>query len=229
MSGKLYSSFQITTKNYFFFDLDGTLVDSSPHHEVAFKKVLANGYPELAACFDYEVMKGKKTLDVFRELGITGIEQLTTLTETKQRYYREFIQGGEISLYPSGDKLLEYLKSLGKKLFLITGSSHQSTYSVLESCKISDFFDGIITSDDVKLNKPNPDIFLLGLSRFNLDPQQTLTIEDSLNGVEASQKAGIDVVMVNNPKTPKNLSCFESLKDFYLFVRTQYEELDEWE
>jgi HAD superfamily hydrolase (TIGR01509 family) len=215
------------TKDFLFFDLDGTLVESNLHHEVAFKKALANDYPELANCFNYEIMKGKKTQDVFIELNINNKEQLARLTEAKQRYYRQAIKNGEISLYSSARVLLEYCKSIGKKLYLLTGSSRQSAYSVLESCKIIGFFEGIITSEDVKLNKPNPDIFLLGLSRFNLQPHRTLTIEDSLNGVEASQKAGIDVVLVNNPKTLNNVTCFRSLRNFYLFVRKQYEELNE--
>jgi beta-phosphoglucomutase len=225
MSGKLSFSLSIVAKNYFFFDLDGTLVDSSYHHEMAFKKALANDYPKLADCFDYEVMKGKKTRDVFGKLGITKVEHLTSLTEAKQKYYRKCIRSGEISLYSTGEELLKYLKSLGKKLYLITGSSCESVYSVLESCQIRDFFDGVITSEDVELNKPHPDIFLLGLSKFNLDPEKTLTIEDSLNGIVASQKAGIDVVMVNSPKSQQNIPCFESLKDFYLYVREQYEDL----
>jgi len=227
MSGKLYSPFNIKTKSYFLFDLDGTLVESSPHHEAAFKRALSTGYPELANCFDYEIMKGKKTLDVFLELDITGEDQLTNLTEAKQRYYRESIRKGKISLYSVAIELLGYLKLLEKKLYLLTGGSRQSAYSVLESCKIIDFFDGVITSDDVKLNKPNPDIFLLGLSRFNLELQRTLTIEDSLSGVEASLRAGIDVVMVNNQQPLKNIRCFRTLKDFYFFVKTQHEELDE--
>ena len=225
MSGKLSSSLSILTKNNFFFDLDGTLVDSSYHHDIAFKNALFQDYPKLADCFDYEVMKGKKTRDVFEELGITKLEHLTSLTEAKQKYYRECINSGEISLYSTGMELLEYLKLLGKNLYLITGSSRESVHSVLKSCQIRDFFSGVLTSEDVKLNKPHPDIFLLGLSKFNLDSENTLTIEDSHNGIVASQMAGIDVVMVNSPKAQQNIPCFDSLKDFYLYVRAQYEDL----
>jgi beta-phosphoglucomutase-like phosphatase (HAD superfamily) len=63
------------------------------------------------------------------------------------------------------------------------------------------YFDVIKAKDDVRQIKPEPELFLAALSALQLQPDQALIFEDSLNGVLAAKKAGIRVVAVPNPVT----------------------------
>ncbi len=175
----------------YLFDLDGTLVDSSPAHEAAFRKAFEQHWPLVG--FEYESAKGKRTADVFAELG-APLELLDGLVAAKQTAYRELVRQGEVELMPGARDLLDALSSQGERLFLVTSGSRQSVAEVLEATGIRDYFEGIVTSDDVARAKPAPDIYLGCLERFHLDPQDCLVIEDAESGFAAARAAGLRAV-----------------------------------
>ena len=208
---------QVCQRTNFIFDLDGTLVDSSPLHADSFLATLTR-YPEIHDVFDYELHKGRKTLDVFSELlpHATPAE-LRALTEEKQQRYRDAVAAGAIRAFPGVVAALPLLAGAGKRLFLGTGASGLSTQQVLRSLGFAHYFTGVITSDDVARGKPDPECFLAVLERWDLDPEDSLTIEDGAAGIEASAAAGIDCIWVNargstGPSTP--CARFETFADF---------------
>ena len=71
----------------FIFDLDGTLIDSTPSHVRAFNFAISMSKISKDIDFNYEEMKGKRTIDVMRELGF-GLEEAQRLTKIKQEKYQ---------------------------------------------------------------------------------------------------------------------------------------------
>ena len=59
---------------YFIFDLDGTLIDSTPSHVRAFNFAISKSTMSNEIDFNYEEMKGKRTIDVMQELGFGSDE-----------------------------------------------------------------------------------------------------------------------------------------------------------
>jgi beta-phosphoglucomutase len=186
-------------KTGFLFDLDGTLVDSSPLHERIFREVLRDRAPRFLEGFDYELLKGKSTAQSFRELGAAEGPLLECLTGEKQRRYRAAVLAGGLNLTPGAREILEFLSALGKRLFVVTGGSRRSVEVALEATGISRYFEGVITADEAPRGKPSPDSFLLCLSNFGIAAGDALGIEDSSNGLSACHAAGLDAVLVNNP------------------------------
>ena len=62
---------------------------------------------------------------------------------------------------------------------------------------LSDLFDEVVTSDDVKSGKPAPDVFLEAAARLEIAPERCLVLEDAPAGIMAAQSAGMQVVCVS--------------------------------
>jgi HAD superfamily hydrolase (TIGR01509 family) len=94
-------------------------------------------------------------------------------------------------------------KRLGLKLAIASSSSHSWVDTHAKRLGIFEFFDKVITSDEVGVErtKPHPDLFLLALDQLNVRTNEAIVFEDSPNGVRAAQSAGIFVVAVPNSVT----------------------------
>ena len=64
-------------------------------------------------------------------------------------------------------------------------------------------FDGLLISGEDKLIKPDQAIYQLAKKRFNLDPEQTVFIDDKLENIEAAQKMNFKTIHLTNPKKIK--------------------------
>ena len=64
----------------------------------------------------------------------------------------------------------------------------------LKAIGMEDYFDTVVTSEDVEHGKPAPDTFLEAARRLNVEPQYCMVFEDSDMGLEASNRAGMVAV-----------------------------------
>lgn len=215
---------RLLRKTAFLFDLDGTLLDSSSLHEKIFREVLTDDAPQFLERFDYEALKGKSTTESFRGLGIVESGGLEALVSEKQRRYRAAVLAGELRLMPGAREILRLLQRRRKRLFVVTGGSRRSVDAALDATGVQTFFEGVITADDVACGKPAPDGFLLCLDRSGLPAVRAVGIEDSISGLEACRAAGLDAVLVNNPRLQATVQpAFPSLVEFRLALVRQGE------
>ena len=191
---------RLRDRTCFLFDLDGTLVDSNACHERAYLEAFHPRFPELARIFSYEPCKGRRTRDALRGFGVEDEALIAELTEAKQAAYRRLVEAGAITLLPGARELLQIFRSRRQRLFLVTGSTARSTRSVLTHLGILDWFEQIVTADDVVNGKPAPDCWLACVERGAISRADALVIEDARSGVESSRAAGLDCIVVNNPQ-----------------------------
>jgi putative hydrolase of the HAD superfamily len=102
--------------------------------------------------------------------------------------------------------VLEYLreaKRRGIKLAIASSSDIPWVHNHAKRIGVFDYFDEIITAEDVGpgRTKPFPDLFLTALSRLQVRKEAAIVFEDSPNGVKAANRAGIFVVAVPNDVT----------------------------
>jgi HAD superfamily hydrolase (TIGR01509 family) len=194
------------SKKSVLFDLDGTLIDSSPAHARAFVETLGAGHPDLAAKFDYGKVAGMRTLDTFAWLGITDEAEAAELTQRKQVLYRAAHDRGEVLLFPGAMQLVQRLHAGDCRLFIVTGASRLSAQCILEVTGLARYFMGMVTAEDVSRGKPAPEPYLAALDTYRLERTESVAIEDGEHGVRSAQAAGLDVVTVNSesgfPGTP---------------------------
>ena len=130
----------------FIFDFDGTIANSNHFHRTAFKKVLSLVNIN---SFNYENLKGLKTEDAFKKLGIK--KNIHKLSELKRENYRKNIK--KIRLYKNCKKTLNLLQNKKKKIFIVSGSGKKNIKYLLKKEKIT--VNGIISKENCKFSKPN--------------------------------------------------------------------------
>ena len=85
----------------------------------------------------------------------------------------------------------------------LASSAHRAVIeAALETTGLAGTFGAVVSSDDVAHGKPEPDVFLEAARRIGAEPERTLVVEDSLNGVRAARAAGMRVVLVPNASVP---------------------------
>ncbi|TMR22578.1 HAD family phosphatase [Nonomuraea turkmeniaca] len=171
-------------------DLDGTLVDSFPAHDAAFRQAIAELVPDRLPGFRYTDHAGASTATVAAVL--TGDPDLAgRLARRKQELYREYAASGRVRPFPGARRLLDRLAATGRQAYLVTSGSRGSVERALAACALGDVFRDVITSDDVPVSKPDPRFYGLACDRWGVDPAEAVALEDSAHGVASAVGAGL--------------------------------------
>jgi HAD superfamily hydrolase (TIGR01509 family) len=200
------------------FDFDGTLADSDPLHDSAYRQVLREHMPELSRHYRYDDVKGRPTREALLALGVPEAK-LALLTLAKQQAYRVLLF--RLELLPGARQLLETLGVAGSARYLVTSGSRVSVMSALHATGIERSFGGVITADDVRAGKPSPEPYRCCMRRHGLDPRTCVAVEDSMSGVISARKAGIPVIGVHDSETAEWVDeFFPSLWDFEQWIHS---------
>ena len=172
------------------FDLDGVVVNTVPLHFKAWKRM----FSEYGKDFTFEDYKHKvdgiPRFDGARAiLTDSNEDEIEKAASKKQEYYIESVKKGEIEVYHSTVDLIKELKEKGLKI--AAASSSRNCRFVLEKARLIYLFDAIITGNDFKKGKPDPEIFLLSTSLLGLLPVEVVVFEDAKLGVLAAKNGSM--------------------------------------
>jgi len=171
------------------FDLDGTITDTMPIHYIAWKKTVAKygvklsqkTFYSLAGIPVYEtVNKLNKIFSVKMDAGKVSIEK-------EQEYERNMSSAKPIE--PAVRFIHKYAGKL--PMSIGTGTGKIIAEKALKIIGLTSYFPVVVTSDDVKNGKPNPETFLLCAKLMNVEPSKCQVFEDSELGFQAARKAGM--------------------------------------
>ena len=121
-------------------------------------------------------------------------------------------------------ELLNYLKDNNYLIALCTSSTIRYINEYKKYTSIFDMFDVIITGEQIKNGKPNPEIFNKAMEILNVKSQETLVIEDSNNGILAGINSNSDVIMIpdlvgpNDEVKKHQIKIFNSLLDVIEYI-----------
>jgi len=168
------------------FDLDGTLVDSLDLSAQWLTKACAEtlGKPVSEALVRSHF--GKPEPELLR--GILDIE----LAEVAFRHYQEFLREGcgRIPVYPNVMETLSSLRSEKIPLALISSRGSWGTAEILARHGLREFFEIVLTGDQVKKVKPAPEGILRVCAQLKVSPASFVYIGDSHDDVRAAERAG---------------------------------------
>jgi beta-phosphoglucomutase len=177
-------------------DLDGTLIDSTESHWLAWREVLTPRgydltYEEFAASF------GQRNDDVLRryldpDLPQTEIEEIGS---SKEAVYRQRILMKGISLLPGVRDWVERLKAAGWLQAVASSAPRQNIKVILEMTNLT-CFEAIVSAEDVERGKPDPQVFILAANKLQVHPSWCVVVEDTPAGVTAAHSACMKVIGV---------------------------------
>ena len=93
-------------------------------------------------------------------------------------------------------ELLQWLQDEKWRVALATSTGRESTMHHLESALMTQYFDQIITGEQVQHGKPDPEIYAKACAAIGAFPATTYAVEDSPNGIRSAAAAGLRVIMV---------------------------------
>lgn len=181
------------------FDLDGTLIDSMPVHFEAWCEALAQVGAEGVFKEDvFYAMGGRPTKDIVvqlnEEYGL-NLDPNTVAFAKKEAFMKRL---GNVT---TNEEVVAYAQSWRGKvpMAIATGGSRMVAEKTLQVLGLSDLFDEVVTADDVKAGKPDPEVFLTAAERIGVEPTKCVAFEDAAPGIMAAQLAGMQVVAVPAP------------------------------
>ncbi|HYX81393.1 MAG TPA: HAD family hydrolase [Gemmatimonadales bacterium] len=171
------------------FDLDGTLVDSVYQHVLAWHEVLGNAGIELSVW------------RIHRKIGMSGglfVNALTRETgkrlppdETRrlrEQHADAFVRrSGEVRPLPGAHDLLSTLNNLDVPWAIATSGSPQTARPTIALLGVEPKV--VITREDVRHAKPDPDLFLAAAEQLGVDIEQSIVVGDSVWDLLAAQRA----------------------------------------
>jgi HAD superfamily hydrolase (TIGR01509 family) len=205
----------MTSLDAVFFDQDGVIIDTERDgHRVAFNRTFEEfGFADQWDGDYYhqllQIGGGKErmrhhwqTRGFSRPVPETEIDALVKeMHKRKTEIFIEMIEAGQLPLRPGVHRFMREAMQAGLKLAVCTTSNERSAKAITEKMLPDIRFDLVLAGDVVSKKKPDPEIYLLALSRLGLTPQRCFVVEDSRIGVLAGKGAGLKVLVTTNAYT----------------------------
>jgi beta-phosphoglucomutase len=196
-------------KKAIIFDLDGTIVkDTVEIRKQTYEKVLADMNLSYVNPRPYCVPGYSSAVvwDAILEGNNLKKYKISDLVTKTRDTYLKLIK--EVELEPVEgfwDILYEFKEVKKYKVALVTNSPKNIQEFVMEKLKIKDTFDVTVFGDEVRKNKPDPEIFKKALKKLGISVKEALAFEDSVPGVKACNKIKLDTIVIWDGKTRKSL------------------------
>jgi len=176
------------------FDLDGVLVITEALKAKAHEEAVESLGGSVERRFYGSVMGGshESVRAAFMQEGGLDVEPENYSKRYSQIYER--LLDTDLAVSPGVSDLLDELKQHGYGLAVATSSQQWMVDRIFAKTDISEFFDVVITANDVARHKPAPDPYLAALERLAAPADRAVVFEDSEVGIAAAAAAGIPVI-----------------------------------
>lgn len=197
------------------FDMDGVVVDSERFITKAEQITFREYGIELT---DEDMQKLKGTTDddnilyLRRKFRFSGTKE--EIVEKRQKILLDLFE--DLTVFPDFYKILPFIKKY--RLALTTSASRKDMNWVFKKLSLDGIFSVIITADDVKQGKPNPEPYVKTIKMLELQPVECIVIEDTINGIDAAKAAGAKCVAVEGTFPKEKLAAAD-------FIISNLEEL----
>lgn len=200
----------------FLFDMNGTMIDDMQYHIQAWHKILN----ELGAGISMERMKeecyGKndELLERIFPNRFSAAEKKEMSWE-KERQYQESFRP-HLKLLDGLPEVLAKAKEDGIKMAIGSAAIMFNIDFVVDELHIRKYFDALISADEVRVSKPDPETFLVCAEKLGITPKDCLVFEDSPKGAEAAARAGMDCAVITSLHEKED---FEGLSNIVRFMK----------
>ena len=184
----------------FLFDLGGVFFDWDPNH--FFKNVFDDDeerkYFLTEVCNDqwnFQQDAGRSIAEAESEL-IPKFPHYENEIKMYYKNHRKMIR----DIFDESIEVLRLLKDKNYKCYVLSNWSAETFEGIPIDYPFMQLFDGLLISGEDKLIKPNQAIYQLAKKRFNLDPEETVFIDDKKENIEAAKKLGFLTIHLTDPE-----------------------------
>jgi beta-phosphoglucomutase len=204
--------------------MDGTLIDSEEFHWIAWRDTLAK---EGIAISQEQFLRsfGQRNDTILREwLGAAATpERIEQIGNAKEEVYRELVRKNGMQALPG---VADWIHSLHKEGWLhvvASAAPRENIQIVLDALSAGDWFQAIVSAEDVRCGKPDPDVFLTAACRVGVPPARCVVVEDAAAGIEAARRAGMRSIGVS--RNGKHLPADVVVKSLDLLASDAFDQL----
>ncbi|HHY74113.1 MAG TPA: pyrophosphatase PpaX [Bacillus bacterium] len=168
------------------FDLDGTLINTNDLIITSFKHTLEHYFPRQYKEEDILQFIGPPLLESFQKLDSTRAEEMV-------QFYRDFNHAKHDELVTEFEGVydtIKYLYESGYKLAVVTTKKRLTVEMGLKITRLAQFFDVVVTLDDVVHAKPDPEPILKALEQVGSKPENAIMVGDNYHDIEGGKNAG---------------------------------------
>jgi pyrophosphatase PpaX len=169
---------------YLFFDWDGCLADTLPFWLDGYREALARRglHPE-------ERVILRELLNDWAGPARFGVADAARFVEEMAAYLED--HNAVLRLNPNAAEVLQALKARGNRTALLTASRRRMVLPVLEAHGLAGLFDLVLTVEDVRRHKPDPEVLFKALELLGASAGQALLVGDSDKDLQAGKAAGV--------------------------------------
>lgn len=179
------------------FDWDGVVIDSSKQHEESWELLAREIGKPLPADHFIRGFGMKNQVIIPRILQWTeDTDEIHRFSLRKEQLYREIVRERGIDPLPGVVDLLRMLREHGVRCAVASSTHRENIETIFDAIGVREYFDAVVTAEDVAHGKPDPEVFLKSAERIDRAPGRCVVIEDAHVGIEAGLAAGAKVIAV---------------------------------
>lgn len=183
------------------FDMDGVIIDSEEIHKKAYYETFISLGLEVSEEL-YKTLTGSSTINAFQKLiaHFKLEEDANELVLQKRKRYINFFENDtNLHLVKGAKEIIHYFYNKDLTLVLASSSAMVNINRVFDRFDLQKYFTAKISGADLTASKPHPEIFEKAAVLGNTAKENCIVIEDSDNGIQAANDAGIFVFGYKNP------------------------------
>lgn len=211
------------------FDMDGVIVDTNPHHRIAWREYYQRYGKTLSDADFVQYVSGKHNSDILGHLfagkSLTADES-KQLAHEKEALFRELYSKAitpVVGLIP----FLQSLKDAHILTAIATSAPVENLDFVVDALRLRPYFDVLLNESLVSHPKPDPEIYQKAMDMLGVDPAESVIFEDSMTGIQAAKASGATVVGMATTQSPDELRPFvdDVVADFSQMTLDRLEKL----
>ncbi|TWT90624.1 Phosphorylated carbohydrates phosphatase [Pseudobythopirellula maris] len=183
------------------FDMDGVLASSEDVYELTGAETLKRR----GRTFEDDLRHKMMGLPAAKALGVMiehhGLDDTVEALEIESEEIFWSLAGGLLTPMPHVVETLDLLDRVRMPRGVVTSGSRRYAERILATIGVLDRMAFLITADDIRIGKPDPEPYLMAAERHGVEPAEMLVFEDSRNGSRAGVAAGAYTVAVPSPHT----------------------------
>lgn len=182
------------------FDMDGVLIDAKEWHYEALNKALGLFGIEISRYDHLNTFDGLPTkvkLQMLSKQYYLPEELHNFINQVKQSYTINLVHEKCHPMFQH-EYALSKLHNQGYKIAVCSNSVRSTIELMMEKSGLLPYIDLIVSNEDVKKAKPDPEMYITTINKFGLKPENCIVVEDNLNGIQAGRASGAAVLEVAN-------------------------------